>query len=106
MRFLSILAAVGAVGAATIQQRTDVDDFISAITTPTTGTVIQPGEVFPFQYAASSRCHLLYTGVRIWLLSEQPTLTDFDSNGELTDPSLSLNYYGEYIAINIGELFS
>jgi hypothetical protein len=103
MHFFTILAAVGAVSAASIQRRTEVDDFINVITQPTSGTVVQPGDSFAFHYLPSSRCELLYTGVRIWLLAQQPSLTDFDSSGGLKDQSSSLNYYGEYVTINIGK---
>ncbi|KAI0085701.1 hypothetical protein BDY19DRAFT_908910 [Irpex rosettiformis] len=97
---LTALQVLGAVGAAVVQQRDERDDFINAITQPTTGTTIQPGETFPFHYAGGSRCHLLYTAVNIWLLDHQPALSDFNSSGSLLGPSLS--YLGKYVTINIG----
>ncbi|KAI0697171.1 hypothetical protein BC835DRAFT_1339381 [Cytidiella melzeri] len=97
--FLAALQALAVVGAATLQKRTN--DFINAIAEPTAGTVIQPGQTFPFQYVGGSRCNLLYTGVRIYIFPDQPTLSDFDDNGV---PVVSYLYsYGEYVHINIGE---
>ena len=98
--FFTALQALSVVGSTIIYRNNEQDDFINVITQPATGTAIQPSQLFPFHYSPGSRCHLLYTPVRIWLLDHQPSLSDFDSNGSLLGPSL--NYWGEYVTINIG----
>ena len=98
--FFTALQALSVVGSTIIYRNNEQDDFINVITQPATGTAIQPSQLFPFHYLPGSRCNLLYTPVRIWLLDHQPSLSDFDSNGSLLGPSL--NYWGEYVTINIG----
>ncbi len=95
----ALALSLSAVNALIVRQSNDRDDFINAITQPTTGTVIQPGQIFPFTYTGGSRCNLLYTGVKIWLLDHQPTLSEFNSDGDLQ--GASLYYWGEYVTINI-----
>ncbi|KAI0344035.1 hypothetical protein BDW22DRAFT_1344169 [Trametopsis cervina] len=97
-----VAQVIGACTATALHSRTEVDNFFDAIAVPLPGTVIQPGETYAFQYTGGSRCENLYTPVRIWLLSHQPALSDFDSTGNLMGSSL--HDYGQFVTINIGEL--
>lgn len=71
-----------------------------AISKPTSGTTISPGQAFDFAYTDRNACHSGYSNFTVYLAAEEPTGDDVTSSGILTN---SLFLFGNYFVSNFGQ---